>query len=67
MKTSIIRVLKSGDETALEAFLMPRVKSSMFLIGNLRNVGIVDNGQIYHGTYSAKFEDGKIVGAVAHY
>jgi len=67
MRTSITRVLKSGDETALEAFLMPHVESSMFLIGNLRNVGIVDNGQIYHGTYSAKFEDDKIVGAVAHY
>jgi ribosomal protein S18 acetylase RimI-like enzyme len=67
MKTSIIRVLKSGDETALEAFLMPRVESSMFLIGNLRNAGIIDNGQIYNGTYSAKIEDGRIVGAVAHY
>ena len=64
---STLRVLKSGDEAALEAYLLPRVELSMFLIGNLRTTGFHDNGQIYQGTYSGKFEDGKIIGAVAHF
>lgn len=66
-KTSVIRVLKPGEEVALEAFLLPRVESSMFLIGNMRAVGLVDNGQTYQGTYAARLEAGKVVGVVAHY
>ena len=62
-----IRILKPGDEAALEAFLLPRVESSMFLIGNMRTSGLVDGGQAYEGTYAAAFEDGKIVSVVAHY
>lgn len=67
MNTSTIRVLGPGDEAALEAFLLPRIESSMFLVGNSRSVGIVDQGQIYQGAYAARFEDGKITGAVAHF
>jgi uncharacterized protein len=67
MKPSTIRILKSEDEFALEAFLLPQVESSMFLMGNMRAAGLEDHGQMYQGTYSAKFEDGKIVGVVAHY
>ena len=51
----------------LEAFLLPRVESSMFLIGNMRLAGLRDHGQTYQGTYAAAFEDGEIVGVVAHY
>jgi predicted GNAT family acetyltransferase len=39
----------------------------MFLIGNMRTSGLVDNGQRYTGTYAAAFEDDKIVGVAAHY
>jgi RimJ/RimL family protein N-acetyltransferase len=67
METSAISVLKPGDEVALEAFLLSRVESSMFLIGNMRAAGLIDNGQTYQGTYAARLEDGKIVGIVAHY
>ncbi len=67
METSGIRVLRSGDEAALEAFLLPRVESSMFLIGNMRAAGLEDRAQIYQGTYAARLEDGEIVGVVAHY
>jgi len=67
MEMSVIRVLKPGDEAALEAFLLPQVESSMFLIGNMRAVGPDDNAQTYQGTYAAQFEGGKIVGVVAHY
>jgi RimJ/RimL family protein N-acetyltransferase len=62
-----IRILKPGDEAALEAFLLPRVESSMFLIGNMRAAGLVDGGQVYQGTYAAAFEGGEVVGVVAHY
>jgi ribosomal protein S18 acetylase RimI-like enzyme len=62
-----IRILRPGDEAALEAFLWPWVESSMFLLGNLRVAGLLDTGQPYEGTYAAAFEGGEVVGAVAHY
>jgi RimJ/RimL family protein N-acetyltransferase len=62
-----IRILQPGDETALEAFLRPRVESSMFLIGNMRTSGLMDNGQAYTGTYAAAFEEERIIAVVAHY
>ena len=60
------RILQPGDEATLEAFLLPRVESSMFLIGNMRTSGLVDNGQAYEGTYAAAFEGEQITGVVAH-
>jgi ribosomal protein S18 acetylase RimI-like enzyme len=60
-------VLQPGDEATLEAFLLPRVESSMFLIGNLRDSGLIDRGQPYEGTYAAAFIKDEIVGAVAHF
>lgn len=67
MNKPTIRILKPGDETALEAFLLPRVESSMFLLGNMRASGLLDRGQPYEGTYAAAFSGEKIVGVVAHY
>ena len=62
-----IHLLRPGDEDALEAFLLPRVDSSMFLIGNMRSSGLLDRGQPYAGTYAAAFENDRIVGVVARY
>lgn len=67
MDVPVIRILQPGDEAALEAFLLPRVESSMFLIANRRSAGLVDRGRPYEGTYVAAFEGGTIVGVVAHY
>jgi len=67
MKALSVRVLGPGDEAALEAFLVPRVESSMFLIGNMRAAGLSYHGQAYEGTYVAAFENGDIAGVVAHY
>jgi len=64
METPTIRILKPGDEAALEGFLLPRVESSMFLIGNMRAAAWPIEGQIYQGTYAARLQDGKIVGVV---
>jgi predicted GNAT family acetyltransferase len=62
-----IRILEPGDEPALEAFLLPRVESSMFLIGNMRAAGLQDRGQRYGGTYAAAFEGERVAGVAAHY
>src|SRR5689334_23383572 len=67
MESPDIRILQPGDQGALEAFLRPRVESSMFLIGNLRAVGLRDTGQPYTGTYAAAFDRGAIVAVVTHY
>ncbi len=62
-----IRQLRPGDETALEAFLVPRLETSMFLIGNMRASGLAYNGKRYTGDYVAAFEGDAIVGAAAHF
>ena len=36
----VVRILKPGDEALLEAFLLPRVESSMFLLGNTREFSV---------------------------
>src|SRR5207237_986989 len=60
------RVLHPGDEAALDAFLVARADSSMFLRSNARAAGLVDRGQPLHATYVAALEDGRMVGVVAH-
>lgn len=67
MESTTIRILEPGDEATLEAFLLPRVATSMFLIGNMRQAGLSDEGQRYGGTYAAALEGERIVGVVAHY
>jgi RimJ/RimL family protein N-acetyltransferase len=67
MDTSRIRILKSADEPALEAFLLPRIDSSMFLLGNLRAAGAEYRDVPYSGTYAARFAGGRIAGVAAHY
>jgi predicted GNAT family acetyltransferase len=62
-----IRILRTREEGSLEEFLLPRIESSMFLLGNLRAAGLTDRGQSLEGTYAAAIETGKIVAVVAHY
>lgn len=62
-----IRVLQPGDEASLEAFLLPRIETSMFLLGNLRTAGLLDGGEFLQGTYVAAWDGDQIRGAVAHY
>lgn len=63
----MIKILKAGDEAVLEAFLLPRIDSSMFLLGNMRIAGFIDAGEPYQGTYAAAYENGEIVAVVAHF
>jgi len=61
-----VRLLRPGDEAALEAFLVAHADSSMFLRSNARAAGLVDGGQPLQATYVAALEDGRMVGVVAH-
>ena len=62
----MIRILQPGDEARLEQYLLPQIESSMFLVGNMRAVGLKDNGNRFEGTYAAAFEGERIIGVVAH-
>jgi hypothetical protein len=66
MSNPVILILGPGDEAVLESFLLPRIETSMFLIGNMRASGLLDNGQAYQGAYAA-FEGEQITAVVAHY
>ncbi len=63
----MIRQLEPGDEAILEAFLLPRLETSMFLISNMRESGLEYDGMHYTGDYVAAFEDDHIVAAMAHF
>ena len=62
-----VRTLVPGDEQELERFLSERPDTTLFLRGNLREVGLLDGGERYQGSYAAAFEGEHIVGAAAHY
>jgi RimJ/RimL family protein N-acetyltransferase len=61
-----VRILRKGDERALEEFLLPRADASMFLLSNVRTSGIEDRGEPYQGTYAAAIEDGRVVAVAGH-
>lgn len=63
----MIRRLVPGDEAILEAFLLPRLETSMFLLSNMRESGLEYNGKRYTGDYVAAFEDDHIVAVMAHF
>jgi len=65
--SATVKILQPDDEPALEAFLLPRIDSSMFLLSNMRAVGLIDKGKRLQGTYVAVFEHGKITGVVSHF
>lgn len=61
------RILRPDEQAQLEAFLVPRVASSMFLLSNSRKAGLIDAPARHHGSYAAAFENGALVGVAAHY
>ena len=60
-------ILQPTDQPKLETFLAPRLESSLFLASNSRQAGLIDNGKQLEGTYSAAWQDGEIIGVVAHF
>ncbi|HSJ56095.1 MAG TPA: GNAT family N-acetyltransferase [Anaerolineae bacterium] len=67
MARADIRILGSADLGALEAFLLPRVESSMFLIGNVRAAGLQDRGEWFQGTYAGAYQGSELTAVAAHY
>jgi uncharacterized protein len=61
-----LRVLRPGDEVALEAFLASHADTSMFLRANARSAGLVDRGEPLQATYVAAIAAGEIRGVAAH-
>lgn len=62
----MVRILRHGDERALEAFLAPRSQTSMFLRSNARRGGLEDHGEPLQATYAAAFREDAIVAVAAH-
>ncbi len=62
-----IHPLDAADAATLETFLLPRLETSMFLLGNMRAAGLRYTGERYTGNYVAAFEDNVIVSVAAHY
>lgn len=72
MPNPIIRTLTDADRPAMEAFLLPRIQTSMFLICNSRLAGITDHNQKYGGHFAAAFEESEngkqtIVAVASHF
>jgi RimJ/RimL family protein N-acetyltransferase len=66
-----LRLLRPGDEAALDAFLVAHADSSMFLRSNARAAGLVDGGEPLQATYVAAIREGggggaAIAGVAAH-
>jgi DNA-binding SARP family transcriptional activator/predicted GNAT family acetyltransferase len=67
VNAALAQYQRPGDEPALEHFLLPRLDSSMFLLGNMRSAGLHNSGAPLAGAYAAALEANEIVGVVAHY
>jgi RimJ/RimL family protein N-acetyltransferase len=63
----LTRILVVGDEPLVEAFLLPRLDSSMLLFGNIQARGLAYRGQRYEGIYAGAFDGPDMIGVVAHY
>ena len=62
----MIRILRPGDELALEAFLAPRAETSMFLRSNYRRAGLEDHGRPLQATIAAAVGPLGIAAVAAH-
>ncbi len=62
-----LRILQPGDEELLESFLLQHTDTSMFLRSNWREVGLIDQGARFQGTYIAAIADQTIIAVAAHY
>lgn len=61
-----LRRLGPGDEEEVRRFLLPRVDSSLFLLGNLRAACLEDTGAAFSGTWWGAFDGGALEGVAAH-
>lgn len=65
MSNLSVRILNEQDRPEAERFLQGRLSESMFLLSNMRAVGLVDQGRVYQGTYFGAFDPrGELRGVV---
>jgi GNAT superfamily N-acetyltransferase len=64
--SATLRRLVPGDEEEVRGFLLPRVDSSLFLLGNLRAAGLEDSGATFSGTWYGAYDGGALAGVAAH-
>jgi GNAT superfamily N-acetyltransferase len=64
--SALVRRLDGVDRPVLDAFLLAHADTSLFLRSNLAAAGMVDEGRPFQATYAGAFEDGTLVGVVAH-
>ena len=62
-----MRLLRAGEERALERFLAAHSDSSLLMLSNLQAAGLEDRGARYQGSYAACFHGRAIAAAAAHY
>ncbi len=61
-----LRLLRPGDEAALDTFPARHADTSMFLRSNARSAGLTDRGQPMQATYVAVLDGERIRGVAAH-
>jgi ribosomal protein S18 acetylase RimI-like enzyme len=61
-----LRLLRPGDEAALDSFLRGHAASSMFLRSNLRAAGIEDHAEVQQATYVGLFRGTELIAVAAH-
>ena len=54
-----LRLLRPGDEAALDTFLALHADTSMFLRSNARSAGLADRGEPMQATYVAALDGGR--------
>lgn len=63
----ILRRLGPGDESLIEAFLAPRIRSSFILLANVSESGLTYEGRPRQGVYAGAFAGDDLAGIAAHY
>src|SRR3989442_15946465 len=61
----VVRPLVLADRPELESFLLRHADTSLFLRSNLRDGGLVDEGEVFQATWVGAF-DGPLVAVGAH-
>jgi predicted GNAT family acetyltransferase len=61
-----VRLLGSGDEPLLTAFLEKYLESSVFMLSNAERAGLVDRGEPFQATYAASIARGELTAVAAH-
>jgi predicted GNAT family acetyltransferase len=62
-----LRILTASDRSSLQAFLVGRLDTTLFLQSNLAAAGLADEGHPHQGTYVAAVDGDRWLAVAAHY